>query len=599
MNQTSPAVVAQAILNGPPKGKVTELFDSLDLATAQRIVNSRVDKQAEINLKYLKGDHWQASKGWPGPRTGAGEEAISSAMMAAIEASFVSRNAIGEVTGRHVAGVLGRTVHWKFTVKRELKEETIKDDATQVERVVKEQPTEQEQALIDEAEAALVSWWDKREIGEVLQKMEAAVLNAKRAAMRIYVPPDLRDSAGNLPPGDLSQTLDYIYLQHLGTNDDSLDIQFPSATVYTQKTSRRQIGIYTYMLRDELIDTQGDDGSKQNNDRAELTYLDDAGQTVLRIIDKTGNIDQPITLPLGGRLFMYEITRPWLISPQVVSQQKLLNMAMTMKQRNAVLGGFLERIFSNVDWPGKWVPDSTKKSGQRFEPEPIKIGGGVATNITSLPVEDDKGHVTYLQPAVQYRDPVSPATFIETEDSAYLAILQECNQLHYALAGDAVVSGESRKQAREAFKQDLQLSAGKVQAVVRWALETILAMAAIFAGREGDFDGLRVYAQAKIDSGPVSADDMRVAAEMKDDDLWSVETAMSATGIEDVDAENSRKEKERADRAALDAANLAAAQQLMAEQGQPAPNAVGAPDQQGQPPTNPPVTTQAQIGRKA
>ena len=541
--------------------RATQLFDELTLKQAQAIVGMRKDGQAEINLAYLRGDHWQNGAGWVGPRLTAISAEADQATMTEIEKQFVSRNVVAEVTRRQVAGVLGRQLHWKLTVTRELAETVETDPETGIIKIVKEMPTQQEQALINEAEAALVAWWDERAAHTALEQMDAAALNTKRGVLRLYVPPDLRDSSGNLPGADLNTCMNYIYLQHLGTNQDSLDIQFPSATVYTHKSSQRKIGVFTYQEQDELVE-----GSAATQaEKAELTYLDDAGNTILRVVDNTGNVEEPMVMPLGGRLTMFEMTRPMLITPQVISLQKLLNLSLTMKERNAIVGGFLERIFFNVKWPGTYK-DPKNKREEDFIPADIAVGAGVMVNLQGMVVEDKNGNKVVANPSVNYRDPVSPVTFIATEDSAYKGILQETNQLHYLIAGDASSSGESRIQAREAFTQDLHMSASKIEDGARWLLETVLAEASFFAGRAGAFEGLRAYVQAKVDAGPIGPDEMRAAREMKDAELWSTETAQSATGIEDVDAENARIAKERAERAAVDAKNMLAAQKLIDQQ---------------------------------
>lgn len=541
--------------------KAVSLFDNLTLDQAQAVVTSRKDANADINIAFYNGDHWQGGAAWTGPSLSANTNPLSDATMAAIQKSFVSRNAISEITGRHVAGVLGREIHWKLTVARPLPMIKVVDKLTGKEREERALPSDEEQALIDEAEALLVKWLNKRGVARIMQSMVAAFLNTKRAVMRVYVPPDLRDDDGNLPPGDMEQTIDYIYPQHLGHNDDKLVLQFPFATVYTQKSSQRQVGVYTYKEVDEFAELMGAEATEE--ERAELTYLDEAGMTVLRVINKEGNVEDPVTMPLGGRLTMFEATRPWLVTPQIVSLQKLLNMSLTMMQRNAVVAGFLERVFSNVDWPGKWVDDPSEPAGKRFVPDELVIGPNVNTHIRGIKIKDKDNNTSFATPEINYRDPVSPQTFVDTQAYTYTSILQESNQLHYAQVGGTVVSGESRKQAREAFKQDLQMSASLVEEVMRWLLELVLAMASYFAGRAGAFEGLRVYAQCRINTGPISPEDMRAAKEMKEATLWSRETAQSETGIEDVDAENARIAKEQAELAESEAANLKAAQRML------------------------------------
>lgn len=549
-------------------------FDNYTLRTAQNVVSTRGDAQAVINLDYYNGDHWRQAEGWVGPRPQLGDMTYS-ATLQAIRDAFVMRNVVREMVGRHVSGVVGRELQWGFTVKRPLgKIETV--DANGQTKMEDETATDAENALINEAVAAITDWWDNRGIPEIMQQAMAAALNTKRAVLRLYVPPGMRDANGNLRRGDLPTTLGYLWPQHLGTNEDTLELQFPSATVYTDKLTRRDIGLFTY--RATLPDAVETFQTTANGpERAEMTYLADDGQTVLRVVESSGDVEEPLLLPLGGRLTMYEMRRDWLITPQIISQQKLLNMAQSMKARNTVQGGFLERIFLNVKWPG------TTDGNGVFTPTPLAVGAGTLNSLQGETYEDRDGTTHVLNPSVIYRDPVDPQTFLATEQSAYLAMLQEAQQLHYALAGDSMVSGESRKQAREAFEADLLKSAGKVEAAGRWLLETALSMAAYFSGQPGRFDGLRAYVQCTINAGPVSAEDMRVTSELVDKGLISRETGMARVGVEDVDAEKDRIEKERAESQNSDAAGLALAQQALDQMRavQPAttPTATGAQQQ--------------------
>lgn len=511
------------------------IFDSYDLKRATEIITSRQDAKATTNLTFYNGDHWQGGDAWTGPRPLAADRFFA-VKMAAIEAAQVTRNVIGELCSRHTSGVLGRELHWGFTPDRDLG--TVEElDPTTGETISKDgDPTEQEQALIGEAEAVLTAWWDKREVPEILQSMLDGALNIKRSPLRLHVPPGLRDASGNLPTLPLELSVDYIWLQHLGTNEDTLEQQMPSATVYTDKNTRRDIGVFTY--------------KEEDADFAELTYVDDEGMTVLRILNGDGDVGKPLLLPLGGRLTHYELTRKWLITPQIVSQQKALNKTKTMQGRNDDMGGFLERTYLGVKWPV-----DVDAAGVET-PRPLNVGAGAMNILQPAEYIDSEGKIHFANPSVVYRDPVSPQTFIDSEQSMYLSMLQEGQQLHYALAGDAVVSGESRKQARDAFVKDLSYSAGKIEAATRWILETTLAMASYFAGTPGRYEGLRAYCEARIDGGPVSADELRVAIELVDAKLISVETGMSRVGVEDVDAEQSRIDMQSV-KAAAQAATMA------------------------------------------
>lgn len=500
-------------------------FDSYDLKKAQEIITSRQDAKAATNLAFYNCDHWQGGEAWTGPRPVAADKFFA-IKMAAIEAAQITRNVIGELCSRHTSGVLGRELHWGLTPTRALGTVETVDPLTGETVTTEGEPTEQEAALMSEAEAVLTAWWDKREVPEILQNMLDGALNTKRSPLRLHVPPGLRDASGNLPSGTIEECIDYIWLQHLGTNEDTLEQQMPSATIFTDKNTRRDIGVFTY--------------KEEDKDFAELTYVDDLGQTVLRILDGDGDVGQARLLPLGERLPMYELTRKWLITPQIVSQQKALNKTKTMQGRNDDLGGFLERTYLNVKWP------VDVDSAGVETPRTLYVGAGATNSLQGVEYTDENGVTRVMNPSVVYRDPVSPQTFIESEQSSYLSMLQEGQQLHYALAGDAVVSAVSRIQARDAFHKDLQYSAGKIEAAARWVLETVLAMASFFAGQAGRYESLRAYVEARVDSGPISAEEMTVAADMWERGVWAKERAQSKTGVEDVDAENSRIDQEQA-----------------------------------------------------
>ncbi len=504
------------------------IFDEYNLKIANTITDKRQNAAAKINLAFYNGDHWQGAEAYTGPAPQKSDAGYS-ATMAEIERAFVSRNAIGEITDRHTGGVLGREIRWLFSVGRPLKKD--------------EQPTDEEQAILDEAEQAMTAWWDKQRALGKYQSATTLLLLASRSPLRVYVPPGLRDENGEIPKVELNQATDYIWFQSLGVNEDTLELQQPSATVYTDKATKRQIGVFSYKKAPDMPD------GKEGENLAELCYLDEEGGTVLRIVNADGDVEEPVTLPLGGRLTIYEMVRRPLVGSQIVSQQKLLNLAETMLQRNVVLGGFLERVFFNAQSPGYEVTnDDGSKS---FVPNPLYVGAGTTNFIQGIKYPDADGNEQITTPSAVYRDPVPVTTFTETSHSAYLAILEEAQQLHYAMAGDAAVSAVSRIQARDAFEKDLQITAAEVEAAVRWLLETVLAMAAHFAGQSERYAGLRAVVQARIDSGPVSAEEKQTAAEMKDRGLWSWEYAASVSGIEDTDAERERIEKEGIEQQAL------------------------------------------------
>ena len=471
------------------------------------------------NRRLYDGDHWLDTAGWIGPRPGAGDTDSTNVLLE-IRRAFISKNAVREVVDRHVGGVMGKEPSWKFTVRRPLgKVEQQQPDGTM--KTVDEEPNEAEQALIDEAETALTEWWDARGAHTLIQDVAATLLLARRGALRLFVPPGLVEQDGvtgaiSVPVTELTPSLMRIYVK---APDPA------QATVVTDENTQQQAGIFLYR----------DDESKA--DRAELVYLDDAGQTLIRILGAT-DTTAAAPLDLGGRLTIYEMTRAALITPQVRQLQALLNMALTMLGRNVVLAGFLERILLNVQLPGVYEGEG---AARRFVPDTFRVGAGTTNALMGATYVDEQGITRMASPSVVYRDPVPVDTFKATKEEAYTAILEETDQLHAQISGDATASGESRKQARADFEQSLLDTQAQLNRAGRWLLETVLAMGAAFAGTPGRFAELRAVFECRVDAGPMAADELRLLSELSgSQQLLSRETAMARVGVDDVDAEQER-----------------------------------------------------------
>lgn len=454
------------------------------------------------NRAFFEGDHWQGGLAWIGPRPAPGEVG-GAEVLAEIQRALIGKNAIREVVTRHMGAVIGQEPAWAMTLVRALADG--------------EEPTPEEQALIDEAEAALTVFWDARRLHQDFQQVVAILLYAGRAALRLYVPSGLLDDNGAVVAQTLPDALAVLYL----------DVPKPEqAGLVTDRTTQRQTGVYAYTT---------DDGAE----RVEVVSVDlTSGATLIQI--SGGEADERAPLHLGGRLTICELSRDPLITPQVRQQQMLLNLAKTMLARNVVLGGFLERIIFNAQLPGEYVEDPVTRK-KTFTPSPLRVGAGTTNTLAGLPVSDATGRVTgYATPTVSYRDPVPVTTFNDTADAAYHGMLEEVHQLHAAIAGDATASGESRRQARADFEASLGATISEVEAAGRWLLETALAMAAAFANQPGRFDSLRATFTCRVDSGPISADEQKEARENVAAGLLSKETGMVRIGVDDTDAEKAK-----------------------------------------------------------
>lgn len=503
-------------------------FETLGYEQALGAIPDRSATWLAENAAFYHGDHWQSGAGWTGPRLAA-THALYAETWATIQSSFVSSNKIREVVRREVMAAVGDAPAWSLTPRRALPPDG--------------QPSAEEQALIAEGMALVRDWWDQRQMQSLLEEMVAMAAWGGRGVLRLFVPPGLLVD-GVLPQaGSLAEGLAAIQVH---CPEPSM------AAVAIDPRTRAEVGVYAYseevdgqqVGRCELVYVArtNTDGPRTGTDR----------NTVLRVMGVDGkDLQEPGVLNLGGRLTMHEIRRPVLVSEQVRSLQKGINKTLTMMDRNGTQGGFLERIVTNAQLPGKMIPDPDHPGLTKWVAEPMHLGPGTTNFLAGVVVRDAEGNESIATPGVHYRDPVSPTTFIETKEALYRALLEEVQQVHVLLADAGSASGESRRQARAEFEQAVRLSASLAEDALRWLVESVLAMASLFAGRPGYFESLRASAEAHINLGPVSADEVRVNAEQVAADLLSPETAMARNGVRDVPAELERIAAARTARAEL------------------------------------------------
>ncbi|MCB0099485.1 MAG: hypothetical protein KDE46_27315, partial [Caldilineaceae bacterium] len=161
-------------------------------------------------------------------------------------------------------------------------------------------------------------------------------------------------------------------------------------------------------------------------------------------------------------------------------------------------------------------------------------------------IVDQDGRRTIATPNVLWRDPVDVTSFRTTREASYHAILEQVNMAHYTLSGDSRLSAESRRQSLSDYSKDLRITANAGERAMRWLLETVLKMAATFAGDPTRFDDLR--AQVTISANPAIADpEMWLAVDqLVTSRMISREKGMSEVGVSDIDAELNRIASERA-----------------------------------------------------
>lgn len=498
-------------------------FSEWSLEDARAGIKGLVDDNADTNKKFVDGDHWQDGDGWVGPHPSSDDEG-SSDVMAEIRNAFVSRNVIGEVVERHASFVVGKEPRWALVLRRPLEDG--------------KEPSEAEQSMIDEAEAALTQWWDARRAHTIIQNLARMATWAARGTLRLYVPKgklttskDGEKTVTTITATDLADALSKIW-PDLPDHDQAAVVENPD--------TKEDCGVFLF----------GSDDPNKPSEIAELSYLD-GEKTIIRIVGSKED-EQSFPLSLGKRLTMFQIERPLLISQQIQEAQRALNLAATMIPRNVITGGFLERVLLNAQMPGRWELDE-KGNRTRFIPEPFATGAGTTAFISGLETFDQStGKTSVSTPDVRYREPIPVTSSVDAKTEHYKDILEESKQGHIISGTDSKLGWKSREQLRADSDKALELTKVEIEAAGRWLLETVLAMAEAFMNAPGKYTNtLRAEFVCLASSGPISIDERKENRESAKDGFLSRETAMERNGVDDVDAELTRMAAEPDARADL------------------------------------------------
>jgi hypothetical protein len=486
-------------------------FAAMTVDDARELVGSADqgdDELLAVNEAFVDGDHWQDGDGWVGPHPQPDEDGFTETMNE-IEQAFVSRNVIGEVVERHTAFLIGTEPRWGLVPRRAMKEG--------------DEPTADEQSLIDEAEAALTIWWDTRKLHALLQDLVRQVVWARRSAMRLYVPPGMlsrreRGGRATIAAATLNEALAKLWPDHPN---------YAQATVYEDPDSKLQLGIFLYA-------SDPDGGSL---DSVEFSFTE-GEKTIIRQLG--ADTDVQVSLALGRRLPLYEITRPLLITDQIQRAQRALNLAASMLPRNVVTGGFLERVLLNAQMPGRWETNE-KGDPTRFVAEDFHTGSGSTNFVVGVQYKDESGKTLLANPDIKWREPIPVTPAVDAKNEHYRDILEEAKQGHIIAGTDPKLGWKSREQLRADSDKALGLTQTPTEACGRWLLETALAMAEAFMGKPGLYTNqLRAEFICLASSGPLSIDERKENRESAKDGFLSRATTMERNGVTDVDAELGR-----------------------------------------------------------
>lgn len=464
----------------------------------------------DINRKFLvDGNHWQDGEGWVGPGPRPSDPTFRD-IMPLIEKAFVSKNVLDEIIDRHVSAMLGKEPRWSWVPIQTPKEgediSTADSDA------------------IDELEAALTTWWDRREAHRLLKSMVYKMLWGYRGVWRLYVPSGLSDSAGRVSATTLDDALALLYL----------DVPEPeNAGVWEDPETKTRVGIVIYK----------DSAGKEH---AEVTYVNkDSKQTIINVLpgDVTVSNDFQGNMPVG----CISLDELWC-SEQMRSLQRALNMTLTLLEKGLVDNAFLERILTNALPPGHWEfedqpdPVTGAKVRKAYVVDKHITGGRQTTYLMGVDYDERKadGSVSTVikDPGVVFRDPTDPSGIIKGSEFWYMSLIGEARQDHVLIAKDSTPSGKSREQARGDFIDSTKDTELQTELAGRSLLVTLVAMAEAFMSKPGQWTKkFKPVFKCRTSYGPLSVEERAQNVAEAESGFMADDTAMSLNGVDDVDAE--------------------------------------------------------------
>lgn len=499
---------------------------------ASGLFTNRRSAGAITNTLFYDGDHWQDGKGYIGAKPLITHGFNQT--MAQLKEGFQSENVIKEIDDRHVGGAFGREPLWGFVPQKMPSQSALirRRRFAKFLRLLFTSQSEESQPdpLAQEADDALTVWWDRAEPRQKLKEALRICLNEERAFLRLFVPRGLYDKNNEVPVQ--TSLPDALSLLHIDV------VTSDKGGVFIDNDTQKPFALYIRQV----------DRSKC----VELSYVDQLGKTILQVLSDNDALKvDPIAYEMQGRLWMYEVTRPALITEQIRSEQRGLNLAKTKLIRNVNLAGDLERAIMNAERPKRKikVADTTQPSGYREETVDSEYlaGAGVTNMITGLLIRDDEGKIIgRANPNISYRNPVPIDTFVGTRHECRESMLGQAQQLHIMISGDPAVSGRSKEQARAEYRNSLKDSKEPLDGAGRWVLEAPLWLAAQFCNRVADFAHLRCVFDCTVEDGPVSPEERTANREDFKAGLLSSESTMSRNGSEDTDAEKMKIAEDRA-----------------------------------------------------
>lgn len=465
----------------------------------------------QANNAYMNGDHYQKMCAWGGPPVPGSIDGYNETT-AALEKDQVPVPVIPEVIEAFATGVVGNEPAFSVELKRELAE----DDETSPEE-------EKELGFFNDA---LTAFFDTAGANEHLHEFVENLCSG-RATLRFFIPPEI---AAKNDFKDLPDAAAKFYLE---------SPEWDRAGVYTDTRSMKKVGIYLFKQEEDVL--VNGQAIKQWGNRAEVTYLDDAGKTVFRVL-RSGSTEPESeeVYDCNGHawLFQAKLKRPIVGKAQQALQRKI-DFENFILPKNAQYAGFRTEDFIGVQRP------VDKDTG---EYEEIERGPGVKSFWQPVYYEDSDGNKKPSAAMLVTSEPVDSSPIRDDIEHLVRILLKSCKQLHTVISGDASASAISRVQSRAQFVKALARIKPQVERVLRELFEVVICMACQLSGKTellASFKAnYRVRVDCKLDAGPITPEERTAIIAMYDAQLIDRETTQVMLGIEDIGSVNNALQRD-------------------------------------------------------
>jgi hypothetical protein len=474
-------------------------------------------------------DHWNNGVDWPGQRSG--DPVTDGILSAKRRDMFIPDDQLSEGCDNRTNGLIGQEADIQLVPLTPQG----KDGA----------PSEEQKTFAKNVLRSLSQFWNNKGFWSVQRNALNRLHYAKRTDVIAFVAegnmPVNPDGTRALPNRDnLDDALALIELEAPPPDTairyiDPLTKRPVAIIVTAQDNSRQQAQVWSY------------------NPESKLTEVRIFGAKEAPRDPSTGVTAPTLTLNTRGRLPVAEARGQRIVTKSARRLQTQLNLATTYTSSTIEFSGSRERYFENVEPPGIWLktPPSNRKplavdddspGGPWYKHSvPWVIGADISNSIVGLRTRETRNDGTqvesYATPGVTALDPVDPAFTTNAAEAVSLKLYRRMKQGHLGLAKTGEASGTAYIQARAQHEADLKSVKGPVEGMVRDLLEYILALAGlIHPGSAGILDTYRIEVTLKISAGPVTADEARLAKEMRDARGISTREFMARIGVEDAQA---------------------------------------------------------------